>query len=356
MEIKEVNKNYLPIFLHSGIWAFMFLFPLLINEQMNWRFFNHLLALVITAFIFYFNFFKLIPEVFNNKKWNHFLIVNCIIVLIALAVLVYLNELFRPDFPGGNQLRPERPLGNRPNYGRRYFFFLRNLTLLLLAVGISFTIRNSQRVRDLEREKKAKENEYLKSKIAVLKYQVQPHFFFNTLNNIYSMVDSHPELAKKGIHQLSKLMRYILYRSENETASLVEELDFIKSYINLMKLRYGELLKISEDYSISIKEYQIPPLLFIALVENAFKHGVHPTEKSSINIVFFEEGDYIGLRVINTYFPKKTNDFSGSGIGLDNLRRRLDILYRNEEYHFQTEVRSTEFFAELKIPRDYGEI
>lgn len=356
MEIKE-DKKYLPIFLHVGIWVFMFLFPLLINDQMNGRFylFNHLLPLMVTAFIFYINFFKLTPEFFRNQNWNYFLVVNGIIVLIALAILVYLNEIFKPEFPVGNQFRPERNLPKMRD-GRRYFFFLKNLPLLLLAVGISYTIRNSQRVRDLEREKKAQENEFLKSKIAVLKYQVQPHFFFNTLNNIYSMVDSHPELAKKGIHQLSKLMRYILYKSENKTAILKEELDFIKSYVNLMKLRYGGQLKISEDYSITIKETQIPPLLFIALVENAFKHGVHPSQKSSIKISFFEEGEFIVFQVINTYFPKQVKDYSGSGIGLDNLHKRLELIYSNNEYHFQTEVRSAEFFAELKIPRSYGEI
>jgi len=361
MEIKNVNKNFLPIFLHSGIWAFIFLFPILFNEQLNWRFylFNHLLPVTITTIIFYINFFKLVPELLNKKKWIQFLLINSLLVITAMVILINLNEFLRPDYFAGDELkRLNKPLRNRPNSGnsRLYFFILRNLPLLLLAIGISYTIRNSQKARNLERERKAQENEHLKSKIAVLRYQVQPHFFFNTLNNIYSMVDSYPELAKKGIHQLSKLMRYILYKSDNPTARLSEELEFIKSYVNLMKLRFGEHLEIHEDYSINNKEYQIPPLLFIALVENAFKHGVHPTQKSSINIVFFEEGEYIGLRVTNTYFPKKTNDHSGSGIGLDNLRKRLDILYREKEYNFETEVRSANFYAELKIPRSYGEI
>ena len=361
MEIKIVKKNNLPIFLHFGIWAFILLFPILLNEQVNWRFylFNHLLPLTFTAFIFYINFFKLVPNFLDNKKWIRFLVVNSILIFIALVILSNLNEFFKPDFLTGGELkRLNRPGRSRPNLenSRLYFFFLRNLPLLLLAIGISYTIRNSQKTRDLERERKAQENEHLKSKIAVLRYQVQPHFFFNTLNNIYSMVDSYPELAKKGIHQLSKLMRYILYKSDNPTARLSEELEFIKSYVNLMKLRFGEQLEIHEDYSIINKEYEIPPLLFIALVENAFKHGVHPTQKSSINIVFFEEGEYIGLRVINTYFPKKMNDHSGSGIGLDNLRERLDILYRKKEYNFETEIRSENFYAELKILRSYGEI
>jgi len=116
------------------------------------------------------------------------------------------------------------------------------------------------------------------------------------------MVDSYPKLAKKGIHQLSKFMRNMLYKSEDNTASLSEELNFIKSYINLMKLCYGEQLEICEDYSVINNESQIPPLLFIAQVENAFKHGVYSTQKSSIYIALFEVGEYIGLKVINTFF------------------------------------------------------
>ena len=129
------------------------------------------------------------------------------------------------------------------------------------------SLRDDEMLKDLERQR-------LESELQYLKYQLNPHFFMNTLNNIYALVDLNTEQAKKTIIELSKLMRYVLYEANKNQISLEHEIQFLENYIALMKLRYIDNLNIRTEFPVVVPCVQIPPLLFISLLENAFKHGV----------------------------------------------------------------------------------
>ena len=174
-----------------------------------------------------------------------------------------------------------------------------------------------------------------------LKSQLNPHFLFNTLNNIYSLIAFSPERAQEAVHDLSRLLRYVLYDSSQPMVPLEKELDFIRNYVELMRIRLPEHVKLTTDISPAPHETQdaahlvtcliqtqVTPLLFISLIENAFKHGVSHNKPSFIDLKIHQEGTRIVCSIRNSDFPKDNGqDKSGSGIGLQNLSRRLELLY-----------------------------
>ena len=189
----------------------------------------------------------------------------------------------------------------------------------------SIAIKTTKRWVKTEAESKEATNFRLQSELQHLHYQLQPHFFFNSLNNIYSLVDISPEQAKTSIHSLSKLMRYMLYETNMELVPLTKEIDFMKKYIDLMKLRVSDKTEVRCHFPAQETGIQIAPLLFISLVENAFKHGVSAVKKSKIDIDMTSDDTTVLFKIENDNFPKKVDDKSGSGIGLQNLEKTLSF-------------------------------
>ena len=153
-------------------------------------------------------------------------------------------------------------------------FLLIHIIIAILLVGFNLTIRFFLKSLHDDEMLKELEHQHLESELKYLKYQLNPHFFMNTLNNIHALVDIDSEKAKKTIIELSKLMRYVLYEANKSQISLKYEIQFLENYIALMKLRYTEHLDIQTEFPLIVPHVQIPPLLFISLLENAFKHGV----------------------------------------------------------------------------------
>ena len=160
-----------------------------------------------------------------------------------------------------------------------------------------------------------------------LRSQIDPHFLFNTLNNIYSLIQIDPAQAQEAVHDLSGMLRYVLYESQKDTVPLAKECEFLNEYVKLMGARLTSGVKLEVSLPSSLSNRQIAPLLFIPLVENAFKHGISDTDESFIRIELKEDGEYVTCLVENSCFPKDDTDRSGSGIGITNLKRRLDLLY-----------------------------
>ena len=182
----------------------------------------------------------------------------------------------------------------------------------------------TRQIRKQLEEEKQKNTE---AELAWLKNQLNPHFLFNTLNNISSLTQIDPDAAQDSIAQLSDLMRYAMYETNKEMVPLEGEMEFMRNYIELMKLRCNE--KATVDYQMNVQHEQLtlPPLLFISLIENAFKHGLSNSQPSSIRILLEERDGNITFCCDNTNFPKSDKDRSGSGIGLENTHRRLELLY-----------------------------
>jgi hypothetical protein len=327
MAFKSRKKLIMGVALHVIAWVVLFCFPFLYSgdEAIRTDFLirSSWLPLVWSAILFYINYFLLIDRFVFNRKTLEFIGMNLLLIILFASLNNMIMELLpRPvnQFPGF-QPRSEH---FRPS---RIPFFLRTIASLFIPVITSLAIRTTQRWLKTESEKKEIDNQRLESELNHLKYQLQPHFFFNSLNSIYSLIDTSKEKAKQGIHSLAKLMRYLLYDTITEKVDLNNEIDFLQQYINVMQLRMKEDVKIVSSFPPIIPHWQIAPLLFIPLIENAFKHGISATHPSFIHIEMAVYDAKVQLAVENSYYPKTEIDKSGSGIGLNNLRQRLDRLY-----------------------------
>ena len=205
------------------------------------------------------------------------------------------------------------------------------------------SIRDDQEMGDMRHNMMQAELDYLK-------YQINPHFFMNTLNNIHALIDIDSEAAKDTVIELSKMMRYVLYDSEQDSISLEKEIQFLQHYIQLMRLRYSDSVEIVVDVpESSPSQVKIPPLIFIVFVENAFKHGISYNSRSYIHISIevSAEGDRVHYTVSNSKNPSKWK--THGGIGLDNVRKRLDLLFP-KRYQLEIEDTAHHYSVELNIP------
>jgi two-component system, LytTR family, sensor kinase len=211
--------------------------------------------------------------------------------------------------------------------------------------GISRHVYNHVRLKEtaqkLRIEKQEAELNYLKS-------QTNPHFLFNTLNNIYSLSRDKSDLAPESILRLSKILRYMLYEAGGPYIAIEQELKIIGDYISLERLRYDESLNVNFNYDVEDMRQSLPPLLLIPFVENAFKHGVSETRNNPfINIHLSIAKRQLTFLVINSTGESVDNGNTKENIGLSNLRRQLELLYK--DYQIFVEQRPSEFVATLKI-------
>lgn len=193
--------------------------------------------------------------------------------------------------------------------------------------------------------------ENLRAEMNSLKYQINPHFFMNTLNNIHALIDIDSEAAKSAVIDLSKMMRYVLYDSERETISLAADLQFMRNYIELMRIRYTDHVQITIDAPQTLPEkVAIPPLLLIVFVENAFKHGVSYNHPSYIHISLFYADEKLTAIISNSRIPASSSVPKQGGIGLENVRKRLDLIYGKNGYSFDIQHEEKRYTVKLVIP------
>lgn len=333
------NKN-LEISLHLLIWLVLFFLPaaFTLGSETDWNdIFRHFwLQLIFLAVIFYLNYFILLKWLFDDKKlW--FIISNAALLIFLIFLKNQIFEWLEPE-------RPKMP-GKRPPEGMRYFF---DFVIYLIPVAFAIAINAGKKMQKAEEMKIEADHIKLQSELQHLKYQLQPHFFFNALNNIYSLVDFDSEKAKQSIHSLSKLMRHLLYKTEVEKISLTEEIDFLNKYIDLMSLRLNDKTKVYTNFPSKIPALQVAPLLFISIVENAFKHGVSATQYSDISFKMEVFDNEIQFTASNSNFPKTDADKSGSGMGVENLKKRLTLLYP-EKHEFHSFLNDGMYIAEMKL-------
>jgi LytS/YehU family sensor histidine kinase len=219
---------------------------------------------------------------------------------------------------------------------------------MIIPVTISAAVGIAERWSRDEDEKREREKEMLNTELQHLKYQLQPHFFFNSLNTVYALIENSPTLAQETVHNLASLMRYMLYETDQRNVKLSSEVRFMIQYIALMKLRISPRTKITTNFQALGDNYEIVPLLFISLIENAFKHGVSATQPSDIFFKLSVSDDKVCFYAENTNFPKTADDKSGKGIGLINLQKRLQLSYP-DKYQFNTWVKDNLFCAQLEI-------
>jgi two-component system LytT family sensor kinase len=196
------------------------------------------------------------------------------------------------------------------------------------------------------------ENERLNAELNFLKLQINPHFLFNTLNSIYSQAHLKSEQTEYSILKFSQIMRYVLYDSTTEKIQLSKDLEYIRNYIDLQKLRISRNITVQYEVAGVTSDLLIAPLLLITFIENAFKHGISYTTPSAINVQITVTGSELSLAVSNTIIRKtKLPDEAAGGVGLANARRRLDVLYPGR-YRLDINDSSNVYMVNLSITLD----
>ena len=303
----------------------------------------------------------LMPFLLYKKKGRRIVLYHlCIVVVCAIVFVAFpVNNPSLPVASNIEQLPHSLPKGER----KVWMFFLdsRNARILLSLFTLLFnvcvrlfffTIRRDESIKELEKEK-------LRSELEYLKYQINPHFFMNSLNNINALIDIDKVKAQKTVVELSNMMRYVLYDKSSTFVPMEKEVKFLGSYIDLMRLRYTDKLEIKTDFSTEPQGIYVPSLLFMQFLENAFKHGVTYKKKSLIE-VSLKADETVGNVVFtcrNTLpeSPNATVVRTGSGIGVENARKRLELLFGGKSQLYISN--NGEWYnVELKIPIQYDQV
>jgi hypothetical protein len=367
MKTKRGILKYSEILIVLVIWLIIFFTPVFLFQRdysIEWNsVFIAWLGLLPFTLLFLVNHFLLIPFLFFRKSRIAYFLA-ALSMVIGFTWTTWFLEKGNADFhpkplPGmqqhplpqfENQQLPDRPphLGQQGRNPIPLPPFVNTIIIAILVIGFDAGLRMIFRWSKLEQEKTILEKENIQNQLAFLRNQVSPHFFMNTLNNIHSLIDIDREEAKESIIRLSKLMRHLLYDSESERIPIRKEIDFIKNYLDLMKLRYSDKIKIKLDIPGNIPDKSIPPLLFTSFVENAFKHGISYQNTSFIEIVFLCTDDEIIFKIINSIPPnmkvKKT-----FGIGIENSRKRLDLIF-GSNYELKIDDSIEAYSVKLSIP------
>ena len=293
---------------------------------------------VVYIIVFYYNYFFLIDRLLFRKRMLLYIVSVLIFVILLVSGAEFLSSLTRPE-PDGHMHGPVP--GN-------FVMAIRNFAISLLSVGLSLALKFSMRWTKIERMNEKIMSEQKDMELANLKKQLNPHFLFNTLNNIYALIQIDSKRAQDAVHQLSKMLRYALYEDSQEV-ELAKDLDFVRNFIELMKLRLSANHQLSVDIPRQVSsDLRIAPLLFISLIENAFKYGMASSKPSVIMISITVTGETVRCHIENSFFPEKVADKSSSGIGLSNLKRRLALVYSNH-YNLEYGISGNMFISDLSI-------
>lgn len=319
------HRRWLETMVHLISWTMVLASPLLLMQQPDdghhlTDYWFHMLVPLSLLFAFYLNYWCYIPRILfqENRLW-HFLLANALTIVALALALRYANSLYFAGFRPHPDDRMPPP---------QYVFFFRDVTSLVFAVCISVAIRVSRRLQESEAARREAVKSRTEAELKNLRNQLNPHFLLNTLNNIYALITFDTDKAQQAVQELSKLLRYVLYDNQSLFVPLSKEADFIRNYIELMRIRLPAQVSLEARFDIQPdSQTPIAPLLFISLIENAFKHGISPTEPSFIDLRLSEDATSVCCRIANSNHPKSRSDKSGSGIGLQQVSQRLELLY-----------------------------
>ena len=375
--------------IYSAIWAMLYASPVInIYTRMagnpritfSWTEILHAWEYTSTWLVmFAIHNFLLLPLLLRKRKTGTYLCLSFLILLTGMFI-TYLNRPMHKSqyktrmeaewkadslayervaavrLGDGRYCSPQNPMRRKPlDYqpidplpmlgpGELVAFF-GGLLLMGMNLGVKLYFISQ---RDRERQKIIDQRN-LEQQMEYLKYQVNPHFFMNTLNNIHALVDIDPERAKTTIVELSKMMRHILYEGSKKLIPLTREMEFLNLYVQLMRLRYTRKVHINVDVPPQLPELKLPPLMLIIFVENAFKHGISYREESFIDIKLRVENKRLLFSCCNSKPTQVQRTNEKGGMGLQNVRQRLELLY-DDDYTLDISDGEKTYEVKLDIP------
>ncbi|UYQ95173.1 histidine kinase [Chitinophaga horti] len=335
-------RKWVNIAMHCLAWIILFSLPYFFKPSMDkhperepnrllWEM-HYLLNNILLIGIFYLQAFVLVPHVIYKKKISLYIL----IVFSLLTGLVAIRWLFVTSLINANDFEL------KPNILFSFF------TLLFMLFGATTYIVIKEKMRE-DRIKSQTENETLKTELSFLRSQASPHFMFNVLNNMVALARKKSDQLEPSLIKLSSLMRYMLYETDEDKVPVEKEAEYLQSYIDLQRQRFGKNVHIDVNLDIDDGGYEIEPMLLIPFVENAFKHGTGLIPEAHIEIKMEMKKNTLHFFVANRYDPRSIEvKDKTSGIGLTNVKRRLNLLYAAG--HSLTIERGNERFAvSLKI-------
>ncbi len=371
--------------IYATLWTILFIVPAVmiyyqsVRSQVDFRWGELLMtwrsmAIFLIVFLIH-NFFLAPILVYRQQRLRYFSFVSVLVLIFATVQCISRPPMDeRPPMGEFENRRPpmdeheplmdehEPPMADfhRPSFDRepqrkrheepvivfgQHDFMTEIMLIMMLGMNISIKLyfrqrSDRQKLIELERENLEQQLEYLK-------YQINPHFLMNTLNNIHALIDIEPEQAKESIVELSKIMRFSLYEGAKQMVPLNREIGFLENYIELMRIRVADHVKLSFELPERMPDCEIPPMLFITFIENAFKHGVSYRQTSFINIKIDVVEDHLHFTCSNSRIPQSEDKHGG--VGLQNVRRRLDLIYPGQ-YTLDIKESDDTYNVDLTLP------
>ena len=306
---------------HVALWAFMFLSPLTFWRGTGIKFVQYLMYCMqplMLMIVFYLNYLYLAPKLFVSGKHRYDLLINVVMISVFGITLHYWNDWANELF--GVHQRIDDTLNDVTN-------ILRDSLNFAIFAGGSTALALARKWYTADQMLRESEAARAQSELKNLRSQINPHFLLNTLNNIYALTAIDQSRAQDAIQQLSRMLRHLLYDNQEREVLLADEIQFIENYISLMKIRLSTNVDVTFHRQVALPGIKIAPLIFISLIENAFKHGVSPVDPSFVHISITATEHDITCQIENSNHPKTHNDRSGHGIGLSQVQRRLELAY-----------------------------
>ena len=332
------------------IWACLFILPSAVWYFIAWDIksfgatFYLTTQLLLPAFLVYtINYCVLVPLVLFSSRKKYFYLTNSALILFLIAIPV-IKSGFIPEVP--QEVRDAFPNAKFLwiAIGGVVLKIIFYAVMVAMPIGLKYVMRWNDEKHKMEEERRRN----AEAELNWLKNQLNPHFLFNTLNNISSLTQIDPDKAQESIGQLSELLRYALYESNVKKVKLTDETEFMKNYITLMSLRCNEMTLVETRFDSFDESLTISPLLFISLIENAFKHGISSHKDSFVKIDMGLDGNDLVFSCENSIHERASENRSGSGIGLENMLRRLDLLYP-DAYTYRQYIEDRTYIAIVRI-------
>ncbi len=341
---KLFSTFHIPVRYHFIFWISYFIFNFIrfgsINHDYWYSFKSNLVEFPLNIIISYFTIYYLIPKYILSKKYFKFFIWFAVSLFLFYMVRTALNYILvtKNIWPEAEGLHKAFSFDHvvEVTIGAVY------VIAFVSAIKLTFEwIREKSKNDELQKVQ-------LQTELNFLKTQIQPHFFFNTLNNLYSLVIKKSPNAPDVVLKLSEIMQYVLYEVKEPKISLLKEINYLYSYLELEKLRYGNKVKSNIRIEGNIDDLEIPPLLFLPFIENCFKHGVKNNDNVKVDISFEISSNFLFFTVKNTIHKNELKSVK-HGIGIENVNRRLELLYGNK-YKLDTNINNNIFQVRLKLP------
>ena len=325
-QLPNPRRRGIETLIHIIVWGIVIGFPFLMMTRSGFNisladYLRHGSSSTLSFFlVFYINYCLLIPRYLFEGRIRQYLLLNTLLIIcITTGAHLWQEYTFQNHMRGDDDGQHMGP--------PKWIFILRDVSTMILTAGLSAAIKLSRRWAQMDAARREAEKSRTEAELKNLRNQLNPHFLLNTLNNIYALIAFDADKAQTAVQELSRLLRHVLYDNQQNFVTLDKEMDFIRNYIELMRIRLPRHVRLDVSLPENPSHTLVAPLLFISLVENAFKHGVSNDRPSFIDIDIREEEGVLACRIENSFFPKSGADRSGSGIGLANLCRRLEMIY-----------------------------